>query len=612
MAKAKARTNISDTQRAEAEAESERLAKEAELRTAREQEERDKAARAEEIARAEEAARKEEALKAMQLNNAETSQAASFQQEDDETRNITERLRIIEQERVEREKKLAIIEKTAKLKKDMLEKIVQAQQEINEMDSKLNKYNEEMENLRKQEQDAHHKPRKQTEHKMVAVKLPDGFGKLDSLQVLSFVGVSISPNFAKELGHLTELRALQMFLSGDTSDKSYEKPLVNSLCNLRKVCELDIDVNGVLSTEFMADIGWVPQHLCRFTGVTLSRLPRWISSSLLCLTYVYIKNVNRLGHEDVQNLGAMPFLHYLYLSVVQVITAEERLCIRVIDHAKFQNLCEFRFHNYALGLIFAQGAMPRLETIEVIFRASEAKNTYGDFDLGLQNLSSLKYVTVRIDCSSSSISDIAAADAAMWKAIAMNPNCPKLDVIKYFEDETIEENGDFQLHYETTKEEEQQQETMPDKVGPWGGDGGRVRDVKVAPHRLRSLKICCGDIIDAFAFSYEDRQGKQHKTPLWGGVGGRVQTIHLGPSEILIEVSGTTGPYDSANGTISEVVTSLRLITNVRTYGPYGVPRWNHFRTPSQRNSSIVGFHTRSGQYVDAIGVYFSPMISGS
>ncbi|TVU25443.1 hypothetical protein EJB05_27939, partial [Eragrostis curvula] len=440
-----------------------------------------------------------------------------------------------------------------------------------------------------------------------AVKLPDGIGKLKSLQVLSFVGVSISPNFTKELGQLTELRVLHIFLLGDTWDKSYEKPLVNSLCNLWKVQELNIHVKGVLSTEFMADIVWVPQQLCSFTGVILSRLPRWISSSLLRLSYLYIKRANRLGHEDVQNLGALPFLHYLYLSVVEVITTE-RLSMCVIDHAMFQSLAEFRFHNDALGLMFAQGAMPRLETIEVTFKASETKNTYGDFDLGLQNLSSLKYVTVRIDCGGSSISDVSAADAAMWKAIAMNPNCPKLDVIRYFEDEMIEHDGAVQLQEETTEDEERQQEIMPDKVGPWGGGGGRARDVKVAPLRLRSMKICCGDIIDALAFSYEDRHGKQHTTPLWGGVGGRVQTIQLGPSEILTEVSGTTGPYDSPYGTISEAVTSLRLVTNLHTYGPFGQPMGNPFHTPSQRNRSVVGFYARSGQYVDAIGVYFSPM----
>ncbi|TVU50347.1 hypothetical protein EJB05_01716, partial [Eragrostis curvula] len=444
-----------------------------------------------------------------------------------------------------------------------------------------------------------------------AVKLPDGIGKLDSLQVLSFVGVSISPNFAKELGHLIELRVLQILLLGDTWDKSYEKPLVNSLCNLRKVHELDIEVKGVLSTEFMADIGWVPQHLCRFTGVTLSRLPRWISSSLLCLSYLHIKRVKRLGHEDVQNLGALPFLHYLYLSVVEVITTDEILSKCIIDHAKFQSLAEFDFHNDALGLMFTQEAMPRLETIEITFKASKAKNTYGDFDLGLQNLSSLKYVIVRIDCSGSSIFEVAEADAAMRKAIAMNPNYPKLDVIRYFEDEMIEHEGGHRVHEETTEEEEQQQATIPDKVGPWGGDGGRARNVKVAPHRLRSLKICCGDVIDALAFSYEDRHGKQHTTPLWGGVGGWVRTIHLGPSEILTEVSGTTGPYDSPYGRISEVVTSLRLVTNVHTYGPFGKPRGNHFSAPTRRNSSVVAFHARSGQYVDAIGVYLSPMISG-
>ncbi|TVU50792.1 hypothetical protein EJB05_02182, partial [Eragrostis curvula] len=434
-----------------------------------------------------------------------------------------------------------------------------------------------------------------------AVKLPDGIGKLHALQVFSFVSVGISPNIAKELGHLTELRVLDIFLLGDIWDKSYEKPLINSLCNLRKIHELNIDVKEVLSTEFLTDLGWFPQHLSCFTGITLSKLPRWISSSLLYLSYLNIR-VNRLGLGDVQNLGALPFMHYLGLSVVEIISTKERLSIDP-DYAKFQSLAEFRFHNDAMGLMFAPEAMPRLEIIEVIFRASETKNTYGDFDLGLQNLSSLKYVNMRIDCSGSSISEVTAADAAIWKAIAMNPNHPKLDVIRYFEDKMIEHDGGIQVHEETIEEQEQK-DTMPDKVGPWGGDGGQARDVKVAPHRLRSVKVCCGAIIDALAFSYEDIlppfqngvHGKQHITPLWGGVGGNVQTIHLGPSEILTEVSGTIGWYGKI-----QVVTSLRLVTNVRTYGPFGKSRGTAFRTPSRRNSIIVGFYARSGLYVHAI-----------
>lgn len=66
---------------------------------------------------------------------------------------------------------------------------------------------------------------------------------------------------------------------------------------------------------------------------------------------------------------------------------------------------------------------------------------------------------------------------------------------------------------------------MPDKVGPWGGVGGQPQDVKVTPHRLRSVKICSGVVIDAITFSYEDRHGKQHTTPLWGGIGGNIQTV---------------------------------------------------------------------------------------
>ena len=72
---------------------------------------------------------------------------------------------------------------------------------------------------------------------------------------------------------------------------------------------------------------------------------------------------------------------------------------------------------------------------------------------------------------------------------------------------------------------------IPEKIGPWGGNTVRKRDIKVAPRYLRSVRICCGDVIDAFAFSYLDRNENLHETPLWGGVGG---TIHTVSNELLM------------------------------------------------------------------------------
>uniref|UniRef100_A0A0D3HRD4 Jacalin-type lectin domain-containing protein n=1 Tax=Oryza barthii TaxID=65489 RepID=A0A0D3HRD4_9ORYZ len=66
--------------------------------------------------------------------------------------------------------------------------------------------------------------------------------------------------------------------------------------------------------------------------------------------------------------------------------------------------------------------------------------------------------------------------------------------------------------------------------------------------------------------------------------------IQLGPSEYVMEVSGTYGAYNS-----NVVVTSLRVATNLRAYGP---------GTSFTASGRVVGFFGRSGELLDSIGVY--------
>lgn len=432
-------------------------------------------------------------------------------------------------------------------------------------------------------------------HIDASVKLPDGIGNMVSLQALSFIGVSKSPNFVKELGNLIELRMLHIAMSG-TWHKSYEKPLIDSLCNLHKIQTLYIHVYHV-STEFMTGLGWVPQHLRSFAGGQLTRLPRWIDSSLLDLCVLDML-LSILQQQDLQTLGALRFLHCLRLTVVKI--EPEKLVIGT-DHAKFQCVAEFSFVNNAMGLIFVQRSMPRLENLELGFRVQETK----DFDIGLDNLSSLKHVTIRMDCGGSRVSEVEAAEAAIWNTTNLNANHLRLDVIRHFEDNMIRDEEQIQVYKERKEEveEEDEEEIVVDRFGPWGGNGGAACDIKVAPQQLESLTICSGTIVDALAFSYRDRNGRRHTTRLWGGVGGSVHTIRLGASEFVMEVSGTIGPFN----VFSEVITSITLVTNVCSYGPFGQPQGTPFRTPVKKNYSIVGFFGRSGTFLDAVGVYVHP-----
>ncbi|XP_037482907.1 mannose/glucose-specific lectin-like [Triticum dicoccoides] len=141
------------------------------------------------------------------------------------------------------------------------------------------------------------------------------------------------------------------------------------------------------------------------------------------------------------------------------------------------------------------------------------------------------------------------------------------------------------------------------KLGPWGGSGGSDKDIVEAPRRLESITVSSGLIVDSIKFSYVDQAGQKHTGGPWGGSGGNQNTIVLGASEFVKEVSGTHGIFDKDQ---HHIITSLKFITNVKAYGPFGEAKGTPFTIPAEKNSSIVGFFGRSGIYLDALGVYVS------
>ncbi|KAF6998551.1 hypothetical protein CFC21_014666 [Triticum aestivum] len=143
------------------------------------------------------------------------------------------------------------------------------------------------------------------------------------------------------------------------------------------------------------------------------------------------------------------------------------------------------------------------------------------------------------------------------------------------------------------------------KLGPWGGSGGSDKDIVEAPRRLESITVSSGSIIDSIKFSYVDQAGQKHTSGPWGGSGGNPNTIVLGASEFVKEVSGTYGIYDADQ---HNIIMSLKFITNVKAYGPFGEANGTPFTIPVENNSSIVGFFGRSGIYLDALGVYVRPL----
>jgi hypothetical protein len=81
--------------------------------------------------------------------------------------------------------------------------------------------------------------------------------------------------------------------------------------------------------------------------------------------------------------------------------------------------------------------------------------------------------------------------------------------------------------------------------------------------------------------------------------------IKIAPSEIVTEVSGTICVFGE-NAADYNSITSLTIVTNARTYGPFGTPQSTSFSVLVQYNYSFA----RDGKYVEALGVYVRPPLS--
>jgi len=237
--------------------------------------------------------------------------------------------------------------------------------------------------------------------------------------------------------------------------------------------------------------------------------------------------------------------------------------------------------------------------LSLSFSVAETRYVHGDFDLGLEKLTSLKAVDIGIDCRCATPQEVLQAESAIRDSISLNPSRPSLDLRRHFERE-----NPWDIPRGMPEPEIIMQELAGvAKIGPWGRSAGRVHGINVAPHRLRSVTIRCCVVIDSLAFTYCDKNGREETAGPWGGCGGNEYTIHLASGEFLCKISGTIGPF----GSLPSVVTSLTFTTNICSHGPFGHKKGHPFDIPVEMNGCIVGFFAHAGWYVDAIGVYVKP-----
>ncbi|XP_038990481.1 mannose/glucose-specific lectin-like [Phoenix dactylifera] len=141
-------------------------------------------------------------------------------------------------------------------------------------------------------------------------------------------------------------------------------------------------------------------------------------------------------------------------------------------------------------------------------------------------------------------------------------------------------------------------------LGPWGGSGGTAWSFEKA-QAITKIRISVGDVIDSITFQYMDGAIARW-SPRYGGSGGKSTEIELGSTEFIISMKGYYGAYAGMT-----IVYSLTFVTTVREYGPYGREQGTQFSVP-KGTGWISGFQGRSGNLLDAIGVYMKTSLESA
>ncbi|XP_042493605.1 jacalin-related lectin 3 [Macadamia integrifolia] len=144
-------------------------------------------------------------------------------------------------------------------------------------------------------------------------------------------------------------------------------------------------------------------------------------------------------------------------------------------------------------------------------------------------------------------------------------------------------------------------EPAPCGPGPWGGDGGRPWDDGVFPG-IKQIFLTRGEAICSIQIEY-DRNGQSVWSVRHGGSSGdttyRIKFEY--PHEVVTCISGFYGSI--CRDEPMKVIRSLTFHTTRGTYGPYGEEIGTYF-TSTKTEGKVVGFHGRSGLFLDAIGVH--------
>ncbi|KAF0918875.1 hypothetical protein E2562_026710, partial [Oryza meyeriana var. granulata] len=143
-------------------------------------------------------------------------------------------------------------------------------------------------------------------------------------------------------------------------------------------------------------------------------------ASLANLMYLDIEA--KVRQETLQILGDFPALRFLSLYSNAADHKERWL---TVSNSGFRCLQKFKFVHW-MNLMFDEGAMPMLETLEfqIIAHEARAECGFGPPDLGICHLYSLRNLIIDIYCECARVEEVEALEAAIQIAASMLPNHP--------------------------------------------------------------------------------------------------------------------------------------------------------------------------------------------
>jgi hypothetical protein len=263
---------------------------------------------------------------------------------------------------------------------------------------------------------------KRIDMQLSSIRVPEWMGNLTSLEDLSVDNVSESTNFLKELGKLTELRSLTIWIR--KLDESWKcKAFAESLGKLEKIQDLFVH-----SSEEFNWVTHVPSRQLRYLRLNnySSRMPMWINSSLLPhLTHLFLY-LKAVKEEDIEILGKFPELLTM------------RLIFRSSSDNGYSPPCEcsrgafpkLKLCYTPAPLQFQEGAMPSVESIGFAVHVRPLVDSSFDFDFSsLENLPLVDEVNFYLVCTGADAREVEEAEAAVRRAVQVHPNRPFLSLL---------------------------------------------------------------------------------------------------------------------------------------------------------------------------------------